>query len=156
MPRDQRDEFGQIPPAVARFLVPHDKTSYAARTEANVASANAALIVVPDASAPRTTPGTAKTIDLADRRHLPCKIADPTTDANQIARWIRSMLIPRPLMLPLEGIRLDPAPLRLLVAGPRETKWPGARACTAVLLRRIALAEIRVPKLDQDPMQDQR
>ena len=153
MPSDARDELGPIPEAVAKFLVRHDKTSYAARTEANVHSVNAVLIVVHDASNPRSTPGTAKTIDLAARRHLPCKIVDPTTHAAQIAFWIWSdLLMMRTLLLPLDGLGLAPVPLRLLVAGPRESKWRGARAETATFLRRIALAiaEIRTPKLEQD------
>lgn len=152
MPRDARDELGLIPEAIARFLVPHDKASYAARTEANVASASAALIVVPDAADPRVTPGTAMTIDLAAQRHLLCKIVDPTTSAVLIARWIWSdLLVPRPLMLPLDGLTLDPAPT-LLVAGPRESKWRSARAETAALLGRIAraIAEIGAPELDRD------
>lgn len=153
MPSDARDERGPIPEDVARFLVPHDKASYAARTEANVQSVNAALIVVRDANDPRVTPGTAMTIDLAARRHLPRKIVDPTTDATQIALWIWSdLLMLRTLMLPLDGLKLDPAPTRLLVAGPRESKWRGARAETASLLRRIAIAiaEIRTPQPAQD------
>jgi len=159
MPSDARDELGPIPQDVARFLVPHDKASYAARTEANVASASAALIIVRDAADPRVTPGTAMTIDLAARRHLLCKIVDPTTDAALIARWIWSdLLVPRPLMLPLDGLTLDPAPTRLLVAGPRESKWRGAQAETAALLRRIALAiaEIGTPKPGQDLPRERR
>jgi hypothetical protein len=153
MPSDRRDELGPIPQDVARFLVPHDKASYAARTEANVASVNAALIIVHDADDPRTTPGTAKTIELADQRRLPRRIIDPATDAMQIARWIWSgLLMPRPLMLPIDGFTLDPAPARLLVAGPRESKWRGARAETGALLGRIAraIAEICGPQLDRD------
>ena len=152
MPSDARDELGPIPQDVAKFLVPHDKANYAARTEANVASVSAALIVVRDAADPRATPGTAMTIDLAARRRLFCKIVDPTTDAALIARWIWSdLLVPRPLMLPLDGLTLDPAPT-LLVAGPRESKWRGARVETAALLGRvaIAIAEIVAPALDRD------
>jgi hypothetical protein len=149
MPRDGRDELGRIPPDVARFLTPHEKTSYAARTEANVRASSAALIVVRDADDPRTTPGTAKTIDLAASRQLRPMIVDPKTDATQIARWIwKDVLVidTLPLQLEMPGlvagtvILPDPVPLKLLVAGPRESKWPGARALTAALLRRVALA----------------
>ena len=159
MPRDRRDELGPIPEAVARFLVPHDKAIYAARTTSNVRSASAALIIVHNVDAPRSTPGTAMTIDLATQQRLPRRIIDPATDVAQIARWIwNDLLMRRPLMLPLDGLKLDPAPLRLLVAGPRESKWRGARVETAALLRRIALAiaEIRTPKLDQDLPREQR
>jgi hypothetical protein len=157
MPIDKRDELGSIPEDVAKFLVPHDRPGYGARTEANVLSVNAVLIVARDTNSARKTPGTAKTIDLAARRNLPCKIVDPTTDAAVIALWIWSDLLTRQtLMLPLDGLKLVPAPMRLLVAGPRESKWRCARIETAALLRRIALAiaEIRTPKLSQDLPQE--
>jgi hypothetical protein len=95
------------------------------------------------------------TIDLAARRHLPRKIVDPTADAVQIARWIWSDLrMSRTLMLPLDGLKIEPTPTRLIVAGPRESKWRGARVETAALLRRLALAlaEIaRASRQNQDP-----
>ncbi len=167
MPRDGRDELGGIPPDVARFLVPHEKTSYAARTEANVRTSSAALVVVRDADDPRATPGTAKTIDLAARRNLRRMIVDPATDAAQIARWIwTDLLMVLPLPLPLErrvfepgreegdGLQmrpLDSIPTRLLVAGPRESKWQGARVETAALLRRVGLALAEIPRAPQTP-----
>lgn len=153
MPSDARDELGPIPEAVAKLLVRHESPSYAARTEANVRIVNAVLIVVSDADDARRTPGTAKTIDLAKRRGLPCKIVDSTTDAAVIALWIWSdLLMMRTLMLPIDGLRLEPAPLRLLVAGPRESKWRGAQAETVAFLRRIglAIAEIRTPTPGRD------
>jgi hypothetical protein len=156
MPRDGRDELGKIPEGVARFLTPHEKTSYAARTEANVRSCDALLVVVRDADDPRATPGTAKTIDLAASLHKRRMIVDPTEDAAMIARWIWSDLlkifVAVQMQLPLETRRLDPVPTRLLVAGPRESKWTGARAETAALIRRIGLAlgEIRRPSQNRD------
>lgn len=153
MPRDGRDERGKIPEHVARLLKPHDKTSYAARTEANVKMASAALIVVRDADDPRETPGTAKTIDLAVGRRLPRRIVDPRIDCGLIARWIWADLLQmtRTLTLPLEPSQpdlQDDRPVLLLVAGPRESKWPGARVETAAILRRVArvLAEIPLRK----------
>jgi hypothetical protein len=145
MPRDGRDELGQIPDAVARFLNPHDKTAYAARTEANVQMATAALIVVRDADDPRATPGTARTIDLVTDCRRPRRIVAPDHDAEALARWIRGDLLglARTLMLPLEprpSNLVDWQPVRLLVAGPRESKWTGARVETAGLLRRVARA----------------
>jgi hypothetical protein len=149
MPHDGRDELGKIPEDVARFLVPHEKTIYAARTEANVRSASAALIVVRDEDDPRVTPGTAKTIGLCADRKLRRMIVDPTTEAMRIARWIwNDLLMIGTLPLPLEAHALDPVPARLLVAGPRESKWKGARVETAGLLRRVALA---IAEIAHDP-----
>jgi hypothetical protein len=148
MTRDQRDELGQIPPAVARFLVAIDKTSYTARTEANVRTATAALIIVRDEDDPRTTPGTAKTIDLVAARNMRRKIVGPEHDARSIARWIwNDLLMMSTLPLPIIAQTFDPVPTRLLVAGPRESKWRNARIETAGLLRRVsaALMEIAQP-----------
>lgn len=160
MPRDQRDECGKIPEGVARFLVAHEKTSYAARTEANVRTATAALFIVRDADDPRETPGTAKTIELAMERRLRRRIVDPSGDPAAIARWIWSdLLMMQTLSLPLLGEPLKPVPTRLLVAGPRESKWAGARVQSAALLRRVAvaLAEIgRPPEPGQDPTRQRR
>lgn len=142
MPRDGRDELGKVPEAVARFLAPHDKPGLAARTEANVRTVAAVLLVVRDAADPRATPGTAKTLDLAEARRLPRMIADPTTDPTHLARWIwRELLTGNPLFLPLVMPPMpNPCTPKLLVAGPRESKWQGARTETASLLRRVAPA----------------
>jgi hypothetical protein len=142
MPRNGRDELGAIPKAVTQFLTLHDQPGFAARTEANVRTAATALIVVRDKDDPRVTPGTAKTLDLAVLHRLPLKIIDPNADPTKIARWIWDVLLaPGTLSLPLEGPTTnEPAPSRVLVAGPRESKWPGARFETVALLRRIARA----------------
>ena len=153
MPIDRRDERGSIPDDVARFLIPHDKPGYGARTEANVRSANAALIIVHDAAEAHTTPGTAMTIDLVIDRRLPRRVVDPTYDARAIASWLwNDLLAPRAPMLPLPGFVAPPAPNRLLIAGPRESKWPGARTEAAGLLCRIAalLVEISQDCQNQD------
>ena len=141
MPRDARDELGPIPPDVARFLRAHEKTIYAARTESNVRGSNALLVVARDADDPRATPGTAGTIDLAAERRMPRMIVDPSFPAGSIAKWIWNHLyLARTLPLPIEPRALDPVSIHLMVAGPRESKWPGARVATAGLLRRVALA----------------
>lgn len=137
MPRDKRDERGAIPEDIARFLMAHDQAGYGPRTEANVASASAALIVVRDVADPHATPGTAMTIKMVGERRLPCMVVDPTTDPDRIVHWLCSdVLIPPVLTLP--GFQLDPVPTQLLVAGPRESKWSGAQAETTAILRKIA------------------
>jgi Circularly permutated YpsA SLOG family len=152
MPRGARDEFGKIPPDVARFLREHESANYAGRTEANVYSCDALLVVVRDADNPRATPGTAKTIDLAAGRNLPRIVVEPNWSAIQIAKWIWSALImerheQQPLLLEPHARTRDPLPGRLMIAGPRESKWPGACVGTAGLLRRVGL-ELRQIKGD--------
>ena len=141
MPSDRRDERGPIPDDVAKFLQPHNRSGYGARTEANVQSVNAALLIIRDRALPRETPGTAKTIDLVARRRLPCKVVDLSEDPAPLARWIWSdLLMLRTQMLPLQGLQLEPAPMRLLVAGPRESKWGAAESAATELLVGIARA----------------
>ena len=152
MPRDGRDELGRIPQTVSRFLMLHDKPGLAARTEANVRVAAAALIVVREVDDPRVTPGTAQTLDLITLRHLPRMVVDPTTDPTKIAHWIWSTLLAqRTLMLPLEDLPSNPQQFnsRLLVAGPRESKWQKARVVTGTLLRQAARSLMEIQTSSQ-------
>jgi hypothetical protein len=137
MPKEGRDERGPIPPEVARYLKPCTRPGFGARTEDNVRTAGALLVVVPDCDDPRATPGTAKTLELAADRQLRRMVVDPGANVWQLARWIRNMLY---LQTQLSfGARIDSVPLHLMVAGPRESKWAAARVETAGLLRRVAL-----------------
>lgn len=137
MPKEGRDERGPIPPAVARYLKPCTRSGYGARTEDNVRTAGALLVVVPDCDDPRATPGTAKTLELAADRHLRRMVVDSGANVWQLASWIRNM---RHLQTQLPFARaVDLVPLHLMVAGPRESKWAAARVETAGLLRRVAL-----------------
>ena len=141
MPSDRRDERGPIPDDVAKFLQPCTRSGYGSRTEANVQSVQSALIIVRDLGCPRETPGTAKTIDLVNRRHLPRMIVDPSGNPEALALWVWSdLLMLRTQRLPLPGLGLEPAPMSLFVAGPRESKWPGAQEAAAKLLTGIANA----------------
>ncbi|HSX23413.1 MAG TPA: putative molybdenum carrier protein [Gaiellaceae bacterium] len=159
MPRDGRDELGLIPADVARFLTLHASPNYAARTEANVQSASAVLVVVRDVEQSRSTPGTSRTIDLTYERNMTPLVVDPSNDATAIARWIWRLAAPPAPMLPLEGFEVDPVPLRLMVAGPRESKWPGAQVETARLLGQVACALGQIgggSTTVRDPLREQR
>lgn len=137
MPSHGRDEFGPIPPDVARYLKPCVRSGLGARTEENVRAAGALIVVVHDVDDPRATPGTAKTLDLAAGCRLRRMVVDPRADVWQIASWVRNMIgTQQPLLI---AHALDPIPLRLMVAGPRESKWAAGRVETAGLLRRVAL-----------------
>lgn len=146
MPSNCRDELGQIPQEVTQHMMPLHMGGLSARTQANVTEAAALLIVVPDAQDPKATPGTKLTLELAAARGLPRLIADPSTPAIEVARWIRGLLRGG-IQLVLDqrhdlGFRARPqldGALLLMVAGPRESKWPGAQVETAGLLRRVEL-----------------
>jgi hypothetical protein len=144
MPRRRCDELGPIPEDVARYLVPYETGGYGERTEANVRSSDAILVVVPLAQDSAHTPGTALTIAIAREQHRLLKIVDPHTSRVEISAWIssacRELAEAAQAQRSLFGSR-DPEPvfLRLMVAGPRESRWPGAREATMQLLRDVDL-----------------
>jgi hypothetical protein len=157
MPLDGRDELGAIPLIFAAHLTKCDRPGFAARTEANVAIAHALLIIVPDAEDPKSTPGTKKTLELAAARRLPRMVVAPTTEAVDITRWIRT-LSRGGLQLTFDrrsGFDAKPLPeidgdeLRLMVAGPRESKWPVGRIETAGLLRRVKIELAKPPDVSR-------
>lgn len=144
MPRRRCDELGPIPADVAQRLTAYESGGYADRTKANVRISDALLVVVPSVQAPERTPGTAMTIDLARERSLSLKIVDPYTNSTEIGDWIASLL--RELATTTHSQRLlfaaletYPVCLRLMIAGPRESRWNGARAATVQFLREVGL-----------------
>ena len=129
MPNNGRDEMGMIPEEVAAHLERCHRTGLAARTEENIRIADALLVVVPDEDDPRETPGTALTLERARDRKVRREVVDPGADAQRIevlARWIGGMTIGHPR-----------EHFHLMVAGPRESRWPAGRGEAAGLLRQI-------------------
>lgn len=123
MPADGHNEAGQIPAAIAMHLTRHNRTNPAARTRANVATSDAALVIVRDRRRAGETRGTALTIRLCEERQnrepsrFKLMVIDPTWDARTVGwlidGWPRAHL---------------KHPLRLLVAGPRASLWPDGEA----------------------------
>lgn len=113
-PRGRRAEDGIIP---ARYrLTELDSPDYPARTAANVALADATLVVTRGAP----TGGTRLTCDLARRRGTPLLIVDLDREHDPAAR-LRAWLSEHPIET-------------LNVAGPRESGSPGIAAATHALL----------------------
>jgi hypothetical protein len=106
-PQGRRAEDGVIPARYA--LVEHASADYAARTEANVADADATLIL---ARGPLAG-GTALTRDFARRLRKPFLIVDLGTrpDPNAVRTWLAG-----------HGVGV------LNVGGPRESQRPGIGA----------------------------
>jgi hypothetical protein len=128
MPRDGRDELGDIPIDVAKYLKRCIITGYSARTHANIETAHVVLVVVPDKQNPYTTPGTRLTLQKARALGRPRMVVDPVEDAYTIARWLWLM-----------AAKAQRDPLKVMVAGPRESRWVDGRVETRALLRRVHL-----------------
>lgn len=128
MPKNRCDELGLIPAAVAASLLPCTISGYPARTSTNLRMVHALLVIVPDKHDPYATPGTRLTLTEAREINLPRLVVDPDEDMRVLGTWIH--------MLRVRQARED---LRIMVAGPRESRWASGRVDTAALLRRLKI-----------------
>lgn len=145
MPKNGRDELGPIPADVARHLERCIDASLPARTRVNVQLSQAVLLVVPDKEDPQATPGTALTMRLAAELGRPRKVIDPRDpEAHvEVAQWLRT------LNNRFYG-GVAGRDLRLMIAGPRASRWSSGQVETAGLLRRLKLALYPPPPSDAD------
>lgn len=126
MPHDKMGEDGPIPANIRVFLQACRHKGYAARTKANLEIAHALLVIVQDTLHPHNTPGTKLTLAEARRLALPRLVVDPTSHIGTIADWLTKLLY---------AAARDP--FKLMVAGPRLSKWPDGRVATATLLHHL-------------------
>lgn len=134
MPSNRQDEEGLIPRDVAAHLMaaPH-QGGLARRTTWNIGYAHALIVMVPDKQAPYATPGTKLTLELARSKNLERAVVDPGDSPALVGRQVRQwdLEISGNAALDAETRRTG---MRLMIAGPRETRWLGARAITAAWL----------------------
>lgn len=142
MPQNCEDELGMIPEEVRGYLVRCKHKGYAARTAANLDFADALLVIVPDRHYPRRSPGTARTIDGAKDRSLPYLVVDSKIDFSTVRQWVSSACV----MSSRQRLQLMPETngTRLMVAGPRASKWPDGEAVAKRFV--AALAQQAPPK----------
>lgn len=131
MPKDCRDENGMIPPEFAKHLQRCLDPGYPARTRINVEICQAALLCVADRDDPRSSPGTALTMRIAAEMNRQCKVVDPRDprSTEDVAAWLKTLS-------KMNGVALSKE-LRLMVAGPRASRWSSGEVETAGLLRRL-------------------
>ncbi|WP_420457031.1 putative molybdenum carrier protein [Rubrivirga sp.] len=115
-PAGRRAEDGPIP---ARYPLRETASADPAeRTAANVRDADVLLVLAPGPP----TGGTALAVETAHALGRPVWVADPATDpAGPVLSWLRS-----------QG-----GGLRLNVAGPRASEWPGAYEASIEWLGRV-------------------
>ena len=123
---DRRDELGPLPDEVARNLTPCCERGSRAPIRANLEIASGVIIVVPDAATPRRFTGIGVVLQAARARAVPYKIADEKTDPERLAAWTRS--------LPESS-----GAVRLMVTGPRETRWATGSKVSWKIVAAIAL-----------------
>jgi hypothetical protein len=126
MPVDSRDELGKIPDQVAQHLTPCFERGTRPAVRSNVALASGVLLVVPDArQADKYTAMTA-TLKAARNLSVPCMVCDSTTDVDEVVSWARK--------LPETS-----GSVRVMVTGPRETRWKEGEAIARRLVTAIAM-----------------
>ena len=127
MPLDRRDELGQIPQDVARYLTPCFDRGPRPSVRANVALASAALIVVPDANQPEKFTAMLALLQAVRAARLPSLVCDERSNLDTVVQWTRT--VPE-----------TSGSTRILVTGPRETRWERGEAVARRIVSAIAMA----------------
>lgn len=125
MPLDQRDELGPIPADVAACLTPCFDRGPRPAVRANIAISTGILMVVPDAAEPNKFTAMPAVLAAARAAKIPWLVADPVANVDEVARWVWK--------LPESS-----GSVRVLVTGPRGTRWHTGEQTTRRLITAIA------------------
>ncbi|CAN5732627.1 hypothetical protein BH11MYX1_BH11MYX1_14510 [soil metagenome] len=107
---EKRDELGVLPPHVSGDLVACPQRGARSALRATLATASLLVIVVPDAAHPNSLPGIEALRRSARTVGTPHWIVDPSSDLDHAVERIRRF-------------ELTSRPLKVLVTGPRFTRW---------------------------------
>ncbi len=137
-PRGWRDERDTIPEELRGDMREAEDPSYPHRTRLNVGVADLLLCVVPNELRPTDSPGTTQTLELATsrRRYLPVLVTDGSSP-EVVRTWLRSSAVLVQRVLPRDTLVTPWSGIRLMVAGPRASRWPGGQEVTTALLHSI-------------------
>lgn len=126
MPKNFGDELGRIPADVAKHLKRCQNEGLQSRTQVNLMMAHALLVVVADKQKPYATPGTRLTLVEARDLRLPSLVVDPTDSDEFVRLWVEAKSAP-----PRYNI------FRLMVAGPRASRWADGQVEAARYIRAL-------------------
>jgi len=132
-----RDELGLIPPEIAATLTPSATEGARAALGRTLQSASALIMIVRDRKRVSDEAGFASLLRDARRLAIPSLVADPSTNASVLVDWVRTNIANEDVA-------------RLLVTGPRETRWPAGetiawRLIFSLLTDRIPSNELEIP-----------
>ena len=128
MPLDRRDELGPIPTDVAEALTPCFDRGPRPAVRANISLATGVLLVVPSAATPEKFTAMNAVLQGIRAAHAPSFVADAKTNLDDVARWAKS--------LPETS-----GSTRIMVTGPRGTRWPEGEAVARRLVSAIAISQ---------------
>jgi hypothetical protein len=128
MPLDRRDELGPIPTDVAEGLTPCFDRGPRPAVRANILLASGVLLVVPTASSPEKFTAMNAVLQGIRAAHTPSFVADASTNLDDVARWAK-------------GLPETSGSTRVMVTGPRGTRWPEGEAIARRLVSAIAISQ---------------
>lgn len=123
---DRRDELGAIPVDIARFLTPCFDRGPRPAVRANVALASGVVIVVPDRRNVDKVTAMNAVLGAVRRAGVPWIACDVASDADVIPRFAG-------------GLQATSGSVRLLVTGPRGTRWIEGESVAHRLVSSVAL-----------------
>ncbi|MBV8760552.1 MAG: hypothetical protein JO257_24890 [Deltaproteobacteria bacterium] len=126
MPIDKRDELGAVPEEVAQHLTTCFERGPRAAVRANVALASGVLVVVPDRRHVDKFTAMRAVMTAVRSARTQSLVCDPTSDTDEVAAWARQ--------LPETS-----GSVRVLVTGPRGTRWSDGEGVARRLVTAIAI-----------------
>lgn len=127
MPLDKRDELGPVPADIAEFLTPCFERGPRPAVKANVTIVSGVLLVVPDAPRAESFTAMGAIVQAARTARVPLLAVDPSTNTTAIQEWV--------MQLPETS-----GSTRLLVTGPRATRWKDGEGLARRIVGAIAMA----------------
>ena len=128
MPLDRRDELGPIPTDVAELLTPCFDRGPRPAVRANIALASGVLLVVPESLTPEKFTAMSAVMQGVRSARVPSLVVDARTNLDDVVRWARQ--------LPETS-----GSTRLMVTGPRGTRWPDGETVARRLVSAIGITQ---------------
>ena len=128
MPLDKRDELGPIPNDVALVLTPCFDRGPRPAVRSNIALASGVLLVVPEAATPEKFTAMSAVMQGIRSARAPSIVCDGKTNLDDVVRWARQ--------LPETS-----GSTRLMVTGPRGTRWPEGETIARRLVAAIGITQ---------------
>jgi CheY-like chemotaxis protein len=125
---ESRDELGHLSTEIAENLVRCSQRGVRSALRATLGTANAVVLALSNADQMRTTTGIASLQRQARALGTPCWLVDQTSDLAALALELRELE------------RTPPHELRLLITGPRFTRWHGGQELGLRIVSELAHA----------------
>jgi len=127
MPLDRRDELGPVPPHVAEHLTPCFDRGPRPAVRANIAIASGVVLVVPVATTPEKFTAIPAVLQAVRQARVPVLICDRSTNLDDVSWFVKNL-------------EETSGSTRVLVTGPRGTRWPEGEAVARRIVVAIAMS----------------